>query len=268
MAGFGGARGGRRDGSSISAGHTSRTAYRQIRVGPQSAAAGQARSGDRLAAQQGGRHRRRGRHHRLWRGGPAGVGLSAACAAADHPGRVGCRARGRHRARRVRRAVGESVGDQIRHRSGNQGTWHHHRARHAPVSAEQIAATAAILLAAYFIRGITGFGSGLISVPLLALFLPLKFVVPLILLLDFTASVVLGGLHFQRVKWGEIGVLIPLGLVGVVLGTRLLPLAGLVSAFAARSVFNTRGDKPISRGWAVPAALTSGTMGALVGTGG
>ena len=137
---------------------------------------------------------------------------------------------------------------------------------------------AAILLAAYFIRGITGFGSGLISVPLLALFLPLKFVVPLILLLDFTASVVIGGVHFKRVKWGEIGLLIPLGMVGVVLGTSLLiklptgpmllALAGFVFVFAVRSVFNIRGDKPISRGWAVPAALTGGTVGALFGTGG
>jgi len=85
------------------------------------------------------------------------------------------------------------------------------------VSFEQIAAAAAILLSAYFIRGITGFGSGLISVPLLALFLPLKFVVPLILLLDFTASIVIGGLNFKRVKWNEIGILIPFGVVGVVL---------------------------------------------------
>jgi len=146
------------------------------------------------------------------------------------------------------------------------------------VSVEQIAAMAAILLAAYFIRGITGFGSGLIAVPLLALFLPLKFVVPLILLLDFTASVVIGGLHFRHVNWREIGVLIPLGMIGVVLGTSLLvnlpsgpmllALAGFVFVFAVRSVFNIRGDRPISRGWAVPAALTGGTVGALFGTGG
>ncbi|MBI3431216.1 MAG: sulfite exporter TauE/SafE family protein [Hydrogenophilales bacterium] len=146
------------------------------------------------------------------------------------------------------------------------------------MTVEQIAATAAILLTAYFIRGIAGFGSGLIAVPLLALFLPLKFVVPLILLLDFTASVVIGGLHFKRVNWGEIGILIPLGMVGVVLGTSLLiklpsgpmllALAGFVFVFAVRSVFNIRGDKPISRGWAVPAALTGGTVGALFGTGG
>ena len=146
------------------------------------------------------------------------------------------------------------------------------------MSVEQIAVMASILLAAYFIRGITGFGSGLIAVPLLALFLPLKFVVPLILLLDFTASIVISGLHFKRVQWGEIGVLIPFGIVGVVLGTSLLlnlpsgpmliALAGFVFVFAVRSVLNIRGDKPISRGWAVPAALTGGTVGALFGTGG
>lgn len=146
------------------------------------------------------------------------------------------------------------------------------------IAAGHLASAAAILLAAYFIRGITGFGSGLIAVPLLALFLPLKFVVPLILLLDFTASIVIGGFNFKRVKWDEIGVLIPFGVVGVVLGTSLLvslppepmliALAGFVFVFAVRSILNIRSDKPISRGWAVPASLTGGTVGALFGTGG
>jgi len=146
------------------------------------------------------------------------------------------------------------------------------------IAASQIASAVAILLAAYFIRGITGFGSGLISVPLLALFLPLQFVVPLILLLDFTASIVIGGLHFKHVKWNEIGILIPFGVIGVIVGTSLLvklppgpmllALAAFVFIFAVRSVLNIRGDKLISRGWAVPAALTGGTVGALFGTGG
>ncbi len=146
------------------------------------------------------------------------------------------------------------------------------------MSTEQIALMAVILLVGYFIRGITGFGSGLIAVPLLALFLPLTFVVPLLLLLDFTASMVMGGFNFGRVKWNEIGVLIPFGILGVVLGTSLLVnlppslmlmvLAGFVFVFALRSILNLRGDKLISRGWAVPAALTGGTVGALFGTGG
>lgn len=146
------------------------------------------------------------------------------------------------------------------------------------MSPEQIAAAAAVLLAAYVIRGIAGFGSGLISVPLLALFLPLQFVVPLILLLDFSASIVIGGLHFKRVQWDEIGVLIPFGIVGVIVGTTLLvklpaepmllALAAFVFAFAVRSLLNIHGDKPASRLWAVPASLTGGTVGALFGTGG
>ena len=146
------------------------------------------------------------------------------------------------------------------------------------IAAGQFASAAIILLAAYFIRGITGFGSGLISVPLLALFLPLQFVVPLVLLLDFVASIVIGGVNFQRVRWNEIGILVPFGVVGVILGTSLLvnlptepmlfALAGFVFIFAVRSLLNLHGEKPASRGWAVPAALTGGTVGALFGTGG
>ncbi|OJZ19421.1 MAG: hypothetical protein BGP21_11595 [Thiobacillus sp. 65-29] len=142
----------------------------------------------------------------------------------------------------------------------------------------ELAAAAAILLGAYVIRGITGFGSGLISVPLLALFMPLQFVVPWVLLLDFTASVLIGGFNFSRVKWREIGILIPLGTLGVVLGTGLLvnlpqapmlfALAAFVLVFALRSVFNVHGEKPASRLWAIPASLTGGTVGALFGTGG
>ena len=146
------------------------------------------------------------------------------------------------------------------------------------MSIAETAAAAVILLVAYVIRGITGFGSGLISVPLMALFLPLQFVVPLILLLDFTASVLIGGLHFKRVRWDEIGVLVPFGVAGVLLGTTLLvrlpsepmliALAAFVFVFALRSLLNVHSDRIASRVWAVPASLTGGTVGALFGTGG
>jgi uncharacterized membrane protein YfcA len=138
--------------------------------------------------------------------------------------------------------------------------------------------TSAVLLVAYVIRGITGFGSGLISVPLLALFLPLTFVVPLVLLLDFTASLVVGGLNFKKVLWREVGVLIPLSVVGVIVGTHLLvnlpqtpmliALAVFILAFALRSLFNLQGKTLISRWWALPASFTGGAVGGLFGTGG
>src|ERR1043166_1380184 len=68
-----------------------------------------------------------------------------------------------------------------------------------------------ILMSAYFIRGITGFGSALISVPLLALSQPLQFAIPLVLALDFTASVVLGSTNTKKANWSEIKILLPAG---------------------------------------------------------
>ncbi|NTV95420.1 MAG: sulfite exporter TauE/SafE family protein [Thiobacillus sp.] len=137
----------------------------------------------------------------------------------------------------------------------------------------------AVLLGAYFIRGISGFGSGLVAVPLLALKLPLTFVVPLILLTDFTASLVLGGLNFKLVAWPEIRRLLPAGLIGVAAGTLLLVslpktpmligLGSFVILFALRNlIFAGREPRPISTWWAWPAGLTGGTVGALFGTGG
>lgn len=135
-----------------------------------------------------------------------------------------------------------------------------------------------ILFLAYFVRGISGFGSGLIAVPLLALFVPLQFVVPLILLTDFTASLVLGGRNRKLVAWNELKPLAPGSIIGVSLGATLLlnmpreplltALGLFVLAFALRSLLYLHGNKPVSRGWAVPASLTGGTVGALFGTGG
>lgn len=135
-----------------------------------------------------------------------------------------------------------------------------------------------ILFLAYFIRGISGFGSGLIAVPLLALILPLRFVVPLVLILDFSAALAMSGHDRDRVRWDEIRTLLPAASIGVVLGATLLlhlPKAPLLStlglfvlAFGIRSVLNVHGSQPIGRGWAIPAGLTGGLIGALFGTGG
>jgi uncharacterized protein len=135
-----------------------------------------------------------------------------------------------------------------------------------------------VLSLAYLVRGISGFGSGLVAVPLLALMYPLPLVVPSVLLLDFTASLVLGGLNLKQVRWDEVRPLIPFGMLGVALGTTLLVnlprtplLIGLglfVLVFAVRSLLNLHGDKPITRWWALPASLTGGMVGALFGTGG
>lgn len=114
--------------------------------------------------------------------------------------------------------------------------------------------------------------------PLLAHFLPLQFVVPFILLLDFTASLVMGRNARHHVSWKEIRPLLPFSLIGVALGVALLIklpkeplLTGLglfVMAFGIRNILNLHGEKPISQWWAIPTGLTGGTVGALFGTGG
>jgi hypothetical protein len=136
-----------------------------------------------------------------------------------------------------------------------------------------------ILLLAYFVRGISGFGSGLIAVPLLALRFPLAEVVPFMLIMDFSASALVGGVSFKQVAWTEIRRLLPVSLVGVILGTSLLislstpllltVLSLFILAFALRSLLTQPGKfKPVSTRWAIPAALTGGAVGGLFGTGG
>ena len=131
---------------------------------------------------------------------------------------------------------------------------------------------------AYFIRGISGFGSGLVAVPLLAHFLPLTFVVPLILVTDFLASLALGTHTRKHARWDEVKPLLPYSVLGVLAGTTLLvslPKAPLLATlgifvllFGARNVLNLHGTRPVSRHWAIPAGLTGGAIGALFGTGG
>ena len=134
------------------------------------------------------------------------------------------------------------------------------------------------MLVAYFIRGISGFGSGLIAVPLLAHFLPLTFVVPMILVTDVAASLALGTHTRKHVRWDELRPLIPFSILGVLAGTTLLvnlPEAPLLATlgvfvllFGVRSVLNLHGTQTVSRRWALPTGLTGGAIGALFGTGG
>ncbi len=146
------------------------------------------------------------------------------------------------------------------------------------MSGEHLALAALIVLFAYFIRGITGFGSGLIAVPLLAHFLPLPFVVPMVLVLDFSASLSLVRSVRRNIRWDELKYLLPFSVAGVALGVFLLIhmpreplLAGLgifVIVFGLRNVLNLHGERLISRWWAIPAALSGGSVGAVFGTGG
>jgi len=146
------------------------------------------------------------------------------------------------------------------------------------VNIETFLPALAIILGAYFIRGITGFGSGLIAVPLLALILPLQTVVPMVLVLDLSASLMMSHKARADVQWAEIIPLLPASLLGIIMGATLLvnlpreplltALALFVIIFALRYLLNIHGNKRVSRNWSVPVGLSGGLIGALFGTGG
>lgn len=135
-----------------------------------------------------------------------------------------------------------------------------------------------ILMSAYFIRGITGFGSALIAVPLLALSQPLQFAVPLVLALDFTASLILGGTNAKKANWSEIKILLPFGMIGACIGAYalltlpttpvLLTLGAFTMFFGFRNIYGLQPAGRLPRAWAIPAGLAGGGAGALFGTGG
>lgn len=135
---------------------------------------------------------------------------------------------------------------------------------------------ALVVMVAYLIRGLSGFGSGLIAVPVLAMFYPLPVIVPVVLTLDFVASFILGGANRKEANWGEITLLVPFGLVGALLGVFallrfppapvLIALAIFVIYFGFRNVLGVKPMGLISTAWAVPAGLVGSGAGALFGT--
>ncbi len=144
---------------------------------------------------------------------------------------------------------------------------------------EFLLAGSAILLA-YLVRGVTGFGSALIAVPLLAQFVPLVLVVPWISVMDLFAALALtrSGIKGEQVRWDEIGWLLPAAAAGIFCGIRLLvrlergpmllALGLLVLAFGLRQLLGLHGERRVSRWWALPAGVLGGGIGAVFSTGG
>jgi uncharacterized membrane protein YfcA len=141
-----------------------------------------------------------------------------------------------------------------------------------------VAAYAALVIfAAYLIRGIAGFGSGLIAVPLLSLVAPVPTVVPLVVTLDYIGSASQGIRNAERVAWRAQVLLIPFMLVGIALGLILLQtmtpvlltraLGAFVIVFALYQ-WLPMPPLPGSRILAAGGGVLGGLVGTLFGTGG
>jgi uncharacterized membrane protein YfcA len=137
-----------------------------------------------------------------------------------------------------------------------------------------------IILGAFFIFGMSGFGSSIVAVPFLVQMYPLKVVVPLMVIIDICASLYVGrksssDANIQELKW-----LLPFSLMGMILGIILLihapsePLLFILGTFAAINGVrvliqrNLESHDPISKWWAVPFGFFGGAFTALFATGG
>jgi uncharacterized membrane protein YfcA len=137
-----------------------------------------------------------------------------------------------------------------------------------------------ITLCAFFIFGVSGFGSSIVAVPLLVQMYPLKVVVPIMVLVDICASLYVGrkssgDANIQELKW-----LFPFSVLGMFLGIYLLvqspsePLLLILGLFAAVNGVrvliqrNVETRDPISKWWALPFGFLGGAFTALFATGG
>ncbi|KAF1067489.1 MAG: hypothetical protein GAK45_01651 [Pseudomonas citronellolis] len=137
---------------------------------------------------------------------------------------------------------------------------------------------AAVILA-YVVFGIAGFGTALIAAPLLASSLPLARIIPLLVVLDFTASFGNWIPSRKSIDRRELLRLLPLMALGCAVGVyglatlrsdRALLLLGLfVSAYALYVLFLQKPrSTPLAGAWVVPFGLFGGLFGALFGSGG
>ena len=136
----------------------------------------------------------------------------------------------------------------------------------------------AAVLTAYVVFGVCGFGSTLVAVPLMAHFLPLKLVIPAVVLLDGVASVSQRLQLRADIDRREILPLLPFLVLGMAAGTLLLVnvpgevlmlcLGVFVVAYGTSYLLN-RGTVPRLPRWsAAPIGLFGGTTAALFGSGG
>jgi len=140
-----------------------------------------------------------------------------------------------------------------------------------------VTAALAVTLA-YTVFGLTGFGAAIVGVPLLAHVVPIRFAVPMMLVFDLCAGLLLGLKNRHEVDKGALLRIAPFVAIGMALGVTalvraperwLLALLGaLVFGYAAWSLLRRGAPRPIGAAGAMPAGMAGGVFTALYGSGG
>lgn len=141
----------------------------------------------------------------------------------------------------------------------------------------ELVTSLAIIFLAYTVKGMSGFGSGLIAIPLLAFIFPLSFIVPVLGLLSYSGTI-MQSIHLRKqVVWRDMLPLLPFSILGIAVAVWLLvnidarilvtTLGVFVLIYSVYSLLPVA-DFSGKRGWAVIAGSFGGMVGALFGTGG
>lgn len=135
-----------------------------------------------------------------------------------------------------------------------------------------------VLVASYALRGSTGFG-GFAAMPLLALVIPMKVLVPVWTLLTIASSATLFGKDRRHVSMALILRILPSCTLGIALGLYLFKvldasllargLGVLVTGYGLYALWQTRGaggERKPPRGVATVASFLAGAVGTIFGT--
>jgi uncharacterized membrane protein YfcA len=135
-----------------------------------------------------------------------------------------------------------------------------------------------VIIVAYTVFGLSGFGSTIISVPILAHFLPISYLVPLMALLDCASAAFAGTRGRKHLSKAELKRLLPFMAIGLVVGVTLLVgvpdeyLRAALGLFAmvigVYSIVNPALVRAISAWWCVPAGIVGGAVATVFGAGG
>ena len=144
--------------------------------------------------------------------------------------------------------------------------------------AGEVAILAAIAFSGALVFGITGFGAGLVTIPLATHLVPLQFALALFAVTDLACALRVGMENPRRARREEWARLVPMIIAGTALGvtllvnlpraTGMLLLGAFVLCYAIYAFLPHAAGRTISKHWAWLAGLSGGITSTLFGAGG
>ena len=143
---------------------------------------------------------------------------------------------------------------------------------------ELLISLALITTAAYAVYGLTGFGAAVTGMPFMLILIPLHIAVPVMMVHGLFAGALIGIRTRRHADLGELRILLPYLIIGLILGTTilvqipekylLLLLGAFLLGYSGWSLLFRPVSKPIAVAWAAPLGIIGGIFSGIFGTGG